>query len=194
MTRRISSAIILIPVALCLVAVTRSCGGGGHMRPVFAAAEPAARYGISGGMALPDPDVTPGAIDKEIEADPSGKSWVVNGIEKNICAPRFSAFAIRKTIKNFPKLKREACEEYGIAKCDGAVEGDHLISIELGGCADCLQNLWPQPMSEARIKDHRVEDALPKLICAGKISLAAAQKCVATDWVKCAEQINKLEE
>jgi hypothetical protein len=48
-------------------------------------------------------------------------------------------------------------------------------------------------MDEARIKDHQVEDVLPKLICAGKMTLAAAQKCMATDWVACADRLKTLE-
>jgi hypothetical protein len=193
MTKRAQAMFLLfgLPVILSLVVVLRSCGGGGHMRPVFAAEKPAAMYRTDGGMALPDPAITPGAVDPEIEADTSGASYVVNGIEKNICAPHFSATAIRKTIKNFPKLKRTACEAYGVAKCDGSVEGDHLISIEIGGCPNCQENIWPQPMSEARIKDHRVEDVLPKLICGGTISLADAQKCIATDWVACEDKLRE---
>jgi hypothetical protein len=73
------------------------------------------------------------------------------------------------------------------------VEGDHLISIEIGGCPDCLTNLWPQPMDQARIKDHQVEDVLPGLVCAGKMTLAEAQKCIAGDWVACAARIGHAE-
>ncbi len=178
---------------LCAGSFLRGCSDrDGHMVSVFAQEKSAATYRTNGGMALPDAEVTPGAVDKEVWADPSGRSSVFDGIEKNICAPHFSATAIRKTIKNFPKLKKEACDEYGIAKCDSHVEGDHLISIEIGGCADCLTNLWPQPMDEARIKDHQVEDVLPKLVCAGKISLADSQKCIATDWVACQARIKEL--
>jgi hypothetical protein len=178
-----------------LIGLARGCDDDdGHIRPVFAATRPRAQYRLSGGMALPDPEITPGAVNREIEADRSGASRVVDGIETNICAPHFSATAIRKTIRNFAKLKKQACEEYGVAKCDNSVEGDHLISIELGGCPDCLANLWPQPMAEARIKDHQVEDVLPRLICSGRISLREAQKCVAGDWVECADRIKTLGE
>ena len=111
MMRRARVALLILgfPAILSFVVLLRSCGGG-RMMPVFAAEKPAATYGIAGGMALPDHDVTPGAVDSEIEADPSRKSYVVDGVEKNICAPYFSAKAIRKTIKNFPKLKRTARE------------------------------------------------------------------------------------
>lgn len=149
----------------------------------------AAHYRHDGANALPDAKVTPGAVDPAAVADPFGKQRIVAGIERNICAKDFRATAVRATIRNFAGLKKKACAEYGVAKCDASVEGDHLISIEIGGCPDCLQNLWPQPMDQARVKDHQVEDQLPKLICSGRISLTAAQKCIATDWVKCAAKI-----
>jgi hypothetical protein len=184
-----------MPALLSLLVLVHSCSdGGGHMRHVYAATQPVAAYRLDGGMALPDPAVTPGAFDPEIEADLSGASFVVNGIEKNICAPNFSAKAIRKKISNFAGLKKKACEEYGIEKCDGSVEGDHLISIELGGCPDCLTNIWPEPMAEARIKDHQLEDVLPRLICSGKIGLAEAQKCISENWVACSDQLKNPDE
>lgn len=148
-----------------------------------------ATYGHHGQYTLPDSKVTPGAVNPHVVADMSGDKRILNGLEMNICAKDFRATAIRGTIKNFPKLKREACAEYGVAKCDASVEGDHLISIEIGGCQDCLTNLWPQPMDEAKIKDHKVEDVLPKLICAGKLTLSQAQACIASDWAACMAKI-----
>jgi hypothetical protein len=145
-----------------------------------------------GSYVLPDRSVTPGAVDQKAVADLSGAPHVVDGIERNICAKDFRTGPIRSGIKNFPKLKREACQEYGVATCDKSVEGDHLISIEIGGCPDCLANIQPQPMDQARVKDHQVEDVLPKLVCAGKITLADAQNCIADDWVACGERIAKL--
>jgi hypothetical protein len=148
-----------------------------------------AAYGHSGGMSLPDRRVTPGAVDPNAVADLSGKPHMVAGVERNICAHDFRTGPIRGAIRNFAGLKKRACAEYGVRKCDASVEGDHLISIEVGGCPDCLTNIWPQPMAEARIKDHQVEDVLPKLVCAGKMTLAEAQKCIAGDWVACAAKL-----
>lgn len=151
-----------------------------------------AHYASNNGQTLPDRAVTPGVVNPAAVADPSGAAHMVNGLEMNLCAKDFRATAIRATIRNFPGLKRKACAEYGVARCDGSVEGDHLISIELGGCPDCLANLWPQPMAEARIKDHQLEDVLPGLVCSGKIALADAQQCIASDWVACAARIRPL--
>ncbi len=148
-----------------------------------------AHYGHDGKFALPDPKVTPGAINTACVADLSQKQHIVNGIEENICAKDFRTGPIRATIHNFAKMKRTACAAYGVKKCDGSVEGDHFKPIEVCGCPDCQTNIWPQPLKEARIKDHQVEDILPKLVCSGEMTLKQAQDCVATDWVKCAAKI-----
>jgi hypothetical protein len=187
-------AAVLFAVFVFAFIWMRGCRGDGIAIPVFAqAGQPAAQYQIEAGMALPDPELTPGAVNAAVVADRSGAAHKFNGLEVNICAKDFRATAIRKTIRNFAKLKKQACQEYGIDKCDASVEGDHLVSIEIGGCPDCLKNLWPQPMDEARVKDHQVEDVLPKLVCAGKISLGDAQACIAKDWIACGERIKKLE-
>lgn len=151
-----------------------------------------AHYRQDGGFKLPDARYTPGAVDPLAVADLSGARHRIGGIERNVCAKDFRTAPIRARIRNFAKLKKQACAEYGVARCDGSVEGDHLISIEIGGCPDCLTNIAPQPMAEARVKDHQVEDVLPKLVCAGKITLPDAQKCIAGDWVSCMARIRKM--
>lgn len=184
--------------------ILRSCdddgGRGATVRVVYAAERhpqkaiaATARYRTNGGKALPDARVTPGAVNPHAVADTSGKPHLVAGVEMNICARDFRTGPIREQIHNFGGVKKKACAEYGVAKCDKSVEGDHLISLEIGGCPDCVANIWPQPMDEARVKDHQVEDVLPKLVCAGKISLRDAQQCIAKDWVACAQRIRKLQ-
>jgi 5-methylcytosine-specific restriction endonuclease McrA len=62
-------------------------------------------------------------------------------------------------------------------------EVDHLISLELGGAND-IKNLWPQPYNgkwNARQKD-RLEGWLHQQIKEGKITLAEAQRKIATSW------------
>lgn len=51
---------------------------------------------------------------------------------------------------------------------------DHLIARELAGADDVL-NLWPQPISESRQKDRLWENGLHRQVCAGTLTLAAAQ-------------------
>jgi hypothetical protein len=160
-----------------------------------------AHYRHDGEYALPDLRATPGVANPSCIADRSGKQHMVSveahgksvTLEENICAKDFRTGPIRATITNFAKLKREACDAYGVTKCDASVEGDHDMSIEICGKPDDVRNIWPQPMDQARVKDHQVEDQLPKLICAGKIGLADAQKCMTGDWVKCGQRIKELE-
>jgi hypothetical protein len=64
-------------------------------------------------------------------------------------------------------------------------ELDYLIAPELGGTND-IRNLWPQPYRtvpwDAHAKD-ALEDHLHELVCGGRLSLATAQRDIATDWI-----------
>jgi hypothetical protein len=63
-------------------------------------------------------------------------------------------------------------------------EEDHLISLEIGGAPSAEANLWPEPYNApegARVKDV-VENKLHALVCDHAISLATAQKAIATNW------------
>ena len=63
-----------------------------------------------------------------------------------------------------------------------AYEEDHLISLQLGGAPSNPKNLWPEPYAGigARKKDV-TETALKRLVCAGTLKLADAQKAI-LDW------------
>jgi len=144
----------------------------------------------------PNPKLTPGIVDATIEADLNGRSYIIDGVEHNICAPYFRTSPFRSATKS-EKIKTAVCRAYGITTgCPGSAwELDDILPIEMGG-KNVQANLWPQPIKEARVKDHQVEDLLggPKgLICRGKISLANAQRCIITDWVTCAARVKTLE-
>ena len=149
-----------------------------------------AHYRHSGTLALPDPTITPGTVNHDIEADLSKAPRLVNGIEVNICAKDFRTGPFRKTTA---VMKRQVCQEYGAADCPNPAKGeiDHLIPLEIGG-QDVIENLWWQPAPDYHVKDHQVEDQLPKLICAGKISLSDAQQCISQDWTACAKRIEAM--
>ena len=71
----------------------------------------------------------------------------------------------------------------------GDAEYDHLISLQLGGDPNDPRNLWiepPDPGHKAaggvNNRKDPVETKLHTAVCAGKVTLTAAQKAIVTDW------------
>ena len=62
------------------------------------------------------------------------------------------------------------------------------MPLELGGAVNDPRNLWPEPDYPAgsgfylNPKDHP-ETALKRLVCDGAMSLAQAQRLIASNWV-----------
>jgi hypothetical protein len=116
---------------------------------------------------VPDPALTPGA------------TFAV-GVTQ-ICTPGYASSA--RDVSDADKAAVYA--RYGIPWVPYAHEVDHLISLELGG-SNAIGNLWPEPYAGpwgARTKDV-LENRLHELVCAGDLSLRAAQRQEATDWVR----------
>jgi hypothetical protein len=67
-------------------------------------------------------------------------------------------------------------------------EYDHFVPLELGGAVNDPRNLWPEPDYPSpqgfylNPKD-RVETALKRDVCDGRVTLAAAQREIAANWV-----------
>jgi len=118
----------------------------------------------------PDPACTPGAIDPAVtQAD----------IKTTICASGYTA-KVRPSSSATNRLKAQMYKAYGLSS--GTVsELDHLVPLELGGANDAV-NLWPEVGKLPNPKD-KVENDLHAAVCSGKVSLAAAQKAIASDWV-----------
>jgi hypothetical protein len=80
------------------------------------------------------------------------------------------------------RMKRHVFAAYGVPLTDRKrYEVDHLIPRELGGADDVL-NLWPQSWTgaqNAHLKD-RDENRLHRAVCAGTLTLAAAQTAMRT--------------
>ena len=123
------------------------------------------------GGQLPDPHCTPGSVDPAItQAD----------IGRTICRSGYTA-KVRPPSSETGKAKYDvAYPAYGLPSRDTS-ELDHLVSLELGGSND-ISNLWPEVGSLPNPKD-KVENALHRAVCDGKVSLRAAQQAVATDWM-----------
>jgi hypothetical protein len=117
----------------------------------------------------PDPRCSPGAI--------------YSGLTKAVlCSPTFRT----GTIRNVPVSEKHAVEvEYGMAPASygRTIEIDHIVSLELGGSND-IANLFPEPGSGGanyHVKD-KLENRLHALVCAGAMTLRAAQTGIARNW------------
>lgn len=109
-----------------------------------------------------------------------------NLTQAQLCSPSFHTKSIRPPSSFTNKLKFKLMDEAGIPRSQArAYELDHDISIELAGAPADPNNLWLQPYAgnlNAHEKD-RLENALHRLVCAGKLPLATAQHDIASDWV-----------
>jgi hypothetical protein len=121
---------------------------------------------------LPDPKLTPGDVFPDATKD-------------DVCTPGWSSEHRHVT----ESMRDQVYSEYGRTRGPGCCEVDHLIPLELGGSND-IKNLWPQP-DDPRPGDAEkdsLENDLHARVCRGEISLADAQKCIASNWVECWEK------
>jgi len=126
---------------------------------------------------LPDPSLTPGAFNPEVNQE---------NIQQTVCVKGYTK-TIRPPAHYTNKLKKRQMREYGYADRNPKhYEEDHLIALSIGGAPHDPHNLWPEPrISEwdAKKKD-RLEFVLYRMVCAQEISLEEAQHAMATNWIE----------
>lgn len=122
---------------------------------------------------LPDRSCTPGAIDPAVtQAD----------IQSTICRSGYTD-SVRPPESQTEAFKWNVVEPaYGQHDVSG--ELDHLVPLELGGDNDA-KNLWVEAGPIPNPKD-AVENALNQAVCDGQITLRAAQREIATNWIRAA--------
>ena len=63
----------------------------------------------------------------------------------------------------------------------------HLIPLELGGSPTSPLNLWPEPHRVVggwgSYRKDRLENRLNHLVCSGRLTLRAAQRAIAANWI-----------
>lgn len=133
----------------------------------------------SGLYALPDPRCTPGAVDPAVTQATIGET---------ICRPGWTG-TVRPPESVSEPEKYASMAAYGVAGPASRYEYDHLVPLELGGAANDPRNLWPEldfsrpeGYDELNPKD-ALEYALRDRVCDGRMTLAAAQRAIARDWV-----------
>jgi len=128
---------------------------------------------------LPDSGCTPGAVNPQVtQANITG----------TICVAGFTA-TIRPPQSVTSPEKTANAASYGYRGPLGDAEYDHLISLELGGDPNDPRNLWVEPPSPGHVAGSGVnnpkdvvENQAKTLVCDGKVTLAAMQAAIATDW------------
>ena len=122
-----------------------------------------------GGL-LPDPRCTPGSTDPAVTQ---------TDIRSTICRYGYTK-AVRPPFTRTERFKYKiAYPAYGTPELK-RTELDHLVPLELGGSNDAT-NLWPEAPGSPNIKDD-VERTLNHAVCDGKVTLAAAQQAIASNW------------
>lgn len=116
----------------------------------------------------PDYSPPPGALNPNVTQANIGST---------ICIRAWTA-TVRPPLSYTAKLKREQIRERHLPGEPSEYEEDHFIPFELGGHPTDRRNLWPEPWPEAKRKD-RWELGLSRAVCAGRITLEAAQHRIA---------------
>jgi len=99
-----------------------------------------------------------------------------------ICSSSFHT----STVRNVPESEKSQVEQaYGLAPghYGRTLEIDHIVSLELGGSND-IANLYPEEANAHpgyHVKD-KLENNLHQMVCAGAITLSAAQRAIASNW------------
>lgn len=75
------------------------------------------------------------------KADPSVTQ---SNIGKNICNKNWSTDSVRPADSVTNKIKTATMKAYGFTDAANHYELDHLMSLQNGGCPDCVENLWPE--------------------------------------------------
>ncbi|MFF9409858.1 hypothetical protein ACF1B0_30690 [Streptomyces anandii] len=129
---------------------------------------------------LPDPKCTPGATSPAVTQ---------RNLRSTICRPGGYTKGIRPPVSVTSKEKKLNAASYGYTGRLGDAEYDHLLSLQLGGDPNDSRNLWVEPADPGHRsggginnKKDPVETKLHTAVCSGKVTLAAAQQAIATDW------------
>jgi hypothetical protein len=129
---------------------------------------------------LPDPACTPGASNPQVTQANVGSTICRPGYTRQIRPPRAITDA----------EKRSAAASYGYTGRLSGAEYDHLIALALGGDPNDSRNLWVEPGNSPNPKDD-IEVQLAKMVCSGQVSLAAAQRAIASDWTTALQRVTQ---
>lgn len=126
-------------------------------------------------LKLPDPRCTPGMTYAKVTQQ---------NISRTICRKGWTS-KVRPPEAYTGHLKIVQIRQYGYKRHNPHLyEEDHLIPLELGGSPKSVKNLWPE-FDNGHIPNpkDKVENALHRAVCDGKVRLAPAQRAIARNWM-----------
>jgi hypothetical protein len=124
---------------------------------------------------LPDPRLTPGAVNADVAQETISRTICVRGWTRTVRPPQEYTYA----------LKRRQIASYTDQQA-GDYEEDHLIPLSLGGAPYDPRNLWPEPRYPADAWNaddkNELEAKLNRLVCRHRMLLRDAQAAIASNW------------
>ena len=159
--------------------VAAGAGPGNYTVQAQPAAGSCNYHTASAGQVLPDAACTPGATNPQVTQA---------NIADTICRQGYTN-AIRPARDITGAEKRANASSYGYAGRLSDAEYDHLIPLALGGAPNDARNLWVEPGNSPNPKDD-IEIRLAREVCAGLVSLAAAQQAIAIDWTTALQRLS----
>lgn len=116
-------------------------------REVNPAPQTASQSTVAPGSRVGDPSIYPLPQLTPGKADPSVTQ---NNIAKNICKKGWSTDSVRPADSVTNKIKSDTMKAYGFTDAANHYELDHLLSLQNGGCPDCVENLWPEAYGDRK--------------------------------------------
>jgi hypothetical protein len=116
---------------------------------------------------LPDPKITPGALNPKVRQSTIKKTICKSGWTKTIRPPTGYTNA----------LKIQQMVLYEETGSPSEYEEDHFVPLELGGAPRNPKNLWPEPRSQSMLSDP-LETQLKRKVCKGLMKLAKARATI----------------
>jgi hypothetical protein len=165
--------VVAIGVAIAWAALASSHPSPAVARtPTPTAAVTSECHSVNG---LPDPICTPGVADPRVTQD---------NILTTICVSGYTT-KVRPSSRYTDALKTQQIKAYGYTDTKLTdYEEDHLIPLEIGGHPTDPKNLWPELLTGPypATKKDGVENSVHTKVCAGLMTLAAAQAAIAANW------------
>jgi hypothetical protein len=118
-------------------------------------------------LILPDPTLTPGALNSEVRQ---------STIKKTICKSGWTK-TIRPPVSYTNALKIQQMVLYEETGSPSEYEEDHFIPLELGGAPRTPKNLWPEPHAQSKSSDP-LETQLKRKVCKGVMTLKKARATI----------------